>query len=223
MLEDDMGVAAALTALGARAMYRQQFALALDLQTRALELYTGLNDPAAMAYAHNAIGESLRAAGDSSESKRHYQASLALARQAQHERSIAVARSNLASIDMTLGNDSIAREHLVASLPIFIALEDRVNIASCIATLACLDARLESANSRRRAARLFGFASQLMTESHGKFEAADAHEIRKWTDHTREQLDPEEFERLWLEGSSSTLHQIMDDISVTTIRNSNCE
>jgi predicted ATPase/DNA-binding XRE family transcriptional regulator len=206
-LEDEMGIAAALTALGARAMYRGEYARAVELQQDALELYTQVGDRAGMAYAYNALGESLRASGDYTASREQYQASLALAREARHERSIAVAQSNLASIDLALGNIVLARENLMSSLTTFIALNDRVNIASCIATIACVDALADEGARSRRAAYLFGLAEKLIAVSKGKFEAADAREYAIGQARTRETLGEDNFERERNRGSRSTLEQ----------------
>jgi tetratricopeptide (TPR) repeat protein len=170
-----------------------------------LELYTQLEDAAAMAYAHNALGETARAAGDWQASREHYRASLDLAQQVGHERSIAVAQSNLGSVEIALGDLTTARQRLVKSLPIFMALDDRVNIASCLATLACIDTQANSTAARVRAAQLFGLATRMIQDANGKFETADARDFKYWTAECRAALGEENFERAWDEGSGATV------------------
>lgn len=206
-VEDDAGVASALTALGARAMYRGEYPRAVELQTQALALYAQLGDDAALAYAHNALGETLRAGGNLHASQTEYESSLFHAQRAGHARSIAVAQSNLASVELALGKSQTARERLASSLPTFIELNDRVNIASCIATLACADAQHEPPHLIR-ATQLFSFATQLRDKARGKFEAADQKEIETWLTHCRNALG-DEFTRAWQEGSALLLEDVL--------------
>lgn len=207
-VEDDAGVASALTALGARAMYRGEYPRAVELQTQALALYAQLGDDAALAYAHNALGETLRAGGNLHASQTEYESSLFHAQRAGHARSIAVAQSNLASVELALGKSQTARERLARSLPTFIELNDRVNIASCIATLACADAQREPPELIR-ATQLFAFATQLLEQAHGKFEAADAIEFEKWLAHCRAELGADDFERARQKGAALMLEDVL--------------
>jgi tetratricopeptide (TPR) repeat protein len=188
-------------------MERGEHEFAAELQTQALGLYSQLDDAAAMAYAHNALGETWRTAGDLAKSRQHYRASLELARKAGHERSIAVAQSNLASVEIALGDAASARERLVASLPIFVSLDDRVNIASCLATLACVDTHAGSRDGMNRAAQLFGLATRLIQEAHGKFETADASEFNRCMAECRAVMGQDAFARAWAEGSSRELEE----------------
>lgn len=208
-LEDDMGVAAALTALGARAMDRGDFEHAVNLQTQALGLYTGLGDAAAMAYVHNALGETHRAAGALERSRAHYRASLELARAAAHGRSIAVAGSNLASVEFAMGNSKLAHDQLLEALPTFVSLDDRVNIASCIATLACIRSLTAETEGAAQAARWFGFATALIRRAGGRFEAADASEFALGEERCRVVLGAAGYKAAWRAGSVLELESVV--------------
>lgn len=200
--EDAHGIAGALTALGARAMYRGDYDRAMQYQRQALKLYADEGELQGLAYAHNALGESLRAAGDYATSRAHYQASLAFAQQAGHQRSIAVALSNLAQVEIVAGELDTARQHLQNGLALFRAIGDAVNVASCVMSLACYHAALNTSTDADRAARLFGLADRLLRESGGALEAADRLEAERYQTAARTALGDEAFMAAWQIGQT---------------------
>jgi tetratricopeptide (TPR) repeat protein len=213
--EDARGIAGALTALGARAMYRGDYDRATRYQREALKLYDSEGERQGLAYAHNALGESLRAAGDYAASREHYQASLQLAQQTDHQRGVAVALSNLAQVEVAEGQLEGAREHLIAGLALFREIGDAVNVASCVMSLACLYAAFNTTADAIQAAQLFGLADRLLRESGGTLEAADRREADKYQASARAALGEEAFAAAWHEGQTpageAQLWQLMLD------------
>ena len=205
--EDARGIAGALTALGARAMYRGDHAQALKYQREALQLYEDEGELQGLAYAHNALGESLRAGGDYAASREHYQASLDLAQQSGHQRSIAVALSNLAQVEIATGELAAAQQHLLSGLAIFRAIGDAVNVASCVMSLACYYAGHHTPAEAERAAQLFGLADRLLHESGGTLEVVDQLEAQQYDTATRVMLGEEVFAAAWLAGQTLPVEQ----------------
>jgi predicted ATPase/transcriptional regulator with XRE-family HTH domain len=205
--EDSRGIAGALTALGARAMYRGDYDQALKYQREALQLYADEGELLGLAYAHNALGESLRAAGDYAASREHYQASLELAEHSGHQRSIAVALSNLAQVEIVAGELDAARQHLLNGLVLFRTIGDAVNVASSVMSLACYHAARSSPTEAELAAQLFGLADRLLRESGGTLEAVDQIEAQRYETVTRAILSEEVFAAAWLTGQTLSFEQ----------------
>jgi len=200
--EDARGIAGALTALGARAMYRGEMDKAIEYQREAVKLYESEGELQGLAYAHNALGESLRAAGDYAASREHYQASLQLAQQTGHQRSVAVATSNLAQVEIADSELTAAHEHLLTALAMFREIGDAVNVASSVMSLACLHAARTTTADAIRAAQLFGLADRLLHESGGTLEAADGLVAQHYQALAHSMLDAEVFEAAWHEGQT---------------------
>ncbi|CAG0927894.1 Putative HTH-type transcriptional regulator [Thermoflexales bacterium] len=211
--EDTRGIAGALTALGARAMYQGNYGRAIHYQREALKLYESEGELQGLAYAHNALGESLRAAGDYAASRAHYQASLELAQQTDHQRGVAVAISNLAQVEIAEGQLATAREHLITGLALFREIGDAVNVAACVMSLGCLYAAFNTEAEALQAAQLFGLADRVLRESGGTLEAADRREAEKYQAAARAALGDDAFTAAWQTGqtpaSEAQLWQLM--------------
>lgn len=211
--EDARGIAGALTALGARAMYRGDYEQATRYQREALALYESEGELTGLAYAHNALGESLRAAGDYVASREHYQASLHTAQQAGHQRGVALALGNLAPVDIADGQFGAAREHALAALALFREIGDAVNVASSVMSLACVHAALNTPADANKAAQLFGLAGQLLRESGGTLEAVDLDEAQRYQAQSRSLLGAADFQTAWQAGqtwaSEGALEQLL--------------
>ena len=85
----------------------------------------------------------------------------------------------------------------VTAWRLFREIGDAVNVASCVMSLACYQAALNTEAAAIQAARLFGLADRLLSESGGTLEAADRHEADQYRTLVRVRLSDRVFEEAW--------------------------
>jgi hypothetical protein len=136
-----------------------------------------------------------------------HQESLAIYRALNETCGMAIASGNLGHIAMHLGRLEDAHVWQAESLQLFDAVGDKDGLAECLE----LFALLANANSDfRRAAQLFGAASELRKEAGTSPAPADQVEYDRELNTTRARLDTATFNAEWRAGQVMTMEQAME-------------
>ena len=177
---------------------------AMPILEESLALFCELNHQPGMAQALNIKGEIARFSGDDERAKSIYEECLVISKQTGETRRILFICQNLAFIALHEGDAERARDLGRQSIELARTMNNRLELAKALATLAGAIGELGQA---QRAARLLG-ASESALERFGAFhQLNDKPEIDAIIIAVHARLDDAAFRAVWAEGRELPLEQ----------------
>ena len=155
------------------------------------------------------LGEMSRVDGDYETARSYYEESLAIRRELEDERGVAVSLINMGYVAYHKGAYREAKKLFEESLAMFQHLESTRGIIDCLDGLAGV---LGAEHKPERAAQLFGAAEQLRETFRIGLTVAypDQMEYDRYKASVRSQLTEEAFGVAWAEGRTMTLEQAIE-------------
>lgn len=203
-LEDARGIATALSGLGILAGERDEIDRAQALYEEALARCRELGETGQVATLLNNLGTLADRRQEYARAESLYRESLGLARQAGHADGVSLALLNLAELARRQGDLPGARAHLRESLH---NARDIGHVRRATGGLASLAQLLAAAGAGERAARFFGAVEARFAAMGTHVDAAERPEYERDLAGARAQLEPEVWERLFLEGAAWSLEE----------------
>ena len=171
---------------------------AMGLALESLSVFRELAHQPGMAQTLNTIGEIARGSGNDEHARRAYEEALALCRQTGETRCIAIIHTNLAFLALHEGKAEQARELQREALRLAHAINNPLEMAKAIASLA---GALAALGQPELAARFLG-ASERALERLGAFhQPNDKWEIENMIAAVRAQRDEAIFQAVWSRGT----------------------
>jgi len=198
------GIAIGMNELGLIAVYQGDYPVAHQLLEKSLAIKRQLGDEWLIANTYINLGLVSSYQNDYASAYTLHQESLNIFRALDETSGIAIAYGNLGHVAFHQGRLDEARALHSESLLLFNEVGDIDGVTECLERLAMVANATEDPS---RAARLFGAASVSRIEAGTSLPPFEKAEYDRELLMTRQTLDPETFNKAWVEGQAMTLAQ----------------
>jgi tetratricopeptide (TPR) repeat protein len=202
-LGDELNEAWALVWLGGHQMDSpDNYKTGMQYCERAITAFRQEDYKAGLGWAYNMLGELARLAGDYALAGEAYKECINVCRETGAVLRQAMTRANLGLVELYQGNYEQAETLIRTGL----AREEHSKYHTAYA-LAFLAGPIASKGDPEHAARLLGASEAILDRIGAVYQTSDKHEIERFVNDVKAQLDKATFEAAWAEGQAMTFEE----------------